>query len=97
MVKRNSGTIRNRLKILIAQKEVRDERKYTYMDIQEATGVATSTLTDWSNGKARLISVDTLAALCTFLECVPGDLLEYIPPEPAAAVQKPRKAKERRG
>jgi putative transcriptional regulator len=81
MVKINLGSIRNRFKIVLAEKEVKDGRRYSYRDIQEITGVAASTLTDWAQGKARFIAVDTLAALCHFLECRPADLLEYLPPE----------------
>ncbi len=80
MVKENQGAIRNRFKIILAEKEVRDGKRYTYLDIQAATGIATSTLTDWAKGKTRYASFDTLAALCHFFECKPGDLLEYLPP-----------------
>jgi DNA-binding Xre family transcriptional regulator len=73
------GTIRNRFKILLAEKETREGRKYTYLAIQAETGIATSTLTDWARGRTRYYSADTLAALCAFFECVPGDLLEYVP------------------
>ncbi len=77
-----TGTIRSRFKIALATKEVRDGRKYPYRDIEAATGIATSTLTDWAKGagKQKHIALDTLAALCAFLECTPADLLEYIPP-----------------
>jgi DNA-binding Xre family transcriptional regulator len=71
------GTIRNRFKIKLAEKETRDGRSYTYLAIQAATGIATSTLTDWAKGRTRYFSAETLAALCEFFECVPGDLLEY--------------------
>lgn len=89
------GTIRNRLRVVIAQKELQDGRKYTYKNIQEITGIATSTLIDWTKGRARLISVETLATLCDFLECTPGDLLEYIPdaPKEESAKTKPKKSK----
>ena len=76
----NPGQIRNRLKIEIAEKESRDGKRYTYRDIHTITGIATSTLSDWVKGGVRLLAVDTLAALCAFLECTPGDLLKYVPP-----------------
>lgn len=79
MVKPNVGTVRNRLKILIAQKEIKDGRNYSYADIQAVTGVAVSTLVDWAKGRAKFYAGDTVAALCFFFECQPGELLEYVP------------------
>lgn len=79
MVKTNQGSIRNRFKVALAEKETRDGRRYTYADILAATGVSTSTLTDWAQGKLNKIALPTLAALCNFFECQPGDLLEYVP------------------
>ena len=81
MVKDNQGLIRLRFRVVLAQKETRDGKSYSYEAIKHETGIATSTLTDWAKGRARFIAVDTLAALCKFLECQPGDLLEYLPPE----------------
>jgi putative transcriptional regulator len=80
MVKENQGVIRNRLKVLIAQKEISDGRNYSYADIQAATGIAVSTLVDWAKGRAKYYAGDTLAALCNFFDCKPGDLLEYLAP-----------------
>lgn len=80
MVRENLGYIRNRFKIVLAEKETRDKRSYSYREICAITGIATSTLTDWAKGNAKYYAGDTLAALCHFLECKPGDLLEYIPP-----------------
>lgn len=80
MVKSNLGSIRNRFKIKLAEKETRDNARYTYRYISAVTGIAASTLTDWSNNRLRFVATDTLAALCSFLGCKPGDLLEYIPP-----------------
>ena len=91
------GQIRNTLKVRIAEKELRDGKRYTYRMINEITKVATSTLSDWATGGVRLISADTLAALCAWLECQPGDLLQYVPPaqpsgtDPAKEKLKPKK------
>lgn len=93
MVKQNLGYIRNRFKVALAQKEIKDGRKYSYESIKEATGIAASTLTDWSSGKVRFIAVDTLAALCHFLECSPADLLEYVIPGEDDKLPRPAKSK----
>ncbi len=80
MVKENQGFIRTLFKVALAKKEIRDGKSYSYVEIQQATGVATSTLTDWAKGRTKNISLGTLAALCAFLGCQPGDMLEYVPP-----------------
>jgi putative transcriptional regulator len=79
MVKGTPGMIRNRFRILIAEKEHRDGRSIPYTEIQQATGIATSTLSAWASQRVVRYDADTLAALCAYLECTPGDLLEYLP------------------
>lgn len=93
MVKSNSGRIRIRLRVLIAAKEHRDERKWSYTDINAATGVGTSTLTKWANDEAEYLDRGTLAALCKFFECGPGEVLEYVRDFGLEAGAPPRKRK----
>jgi DNA-binding Xre family transcriptional regulator len=91
MIKKNVGVIQNRFRIAVAEKETRDKRSYSYRDIQDATGVSTSTLVDWATGKSKNYAGDTIAALCYFFGCAVGDLLVHIPPtaEPPAVEQSP--------
>lgn len=72
--------IRNRFKILLAQKEARDGVSYTYEDIQAATGISPNTLTSYAKGRVTRFDAVTLIKLCDWLECDLGDLLIY-PPE----------------
>ena len=74
-----AGQVLNRFRILLAEKEHRDRRKYSYMEIQARTGIAVSTLSYWATNKTKRYDADTIAALCEFLDCTPGDLLEYNP------------------
>ena len=74
--------VRNRFKILLAQKEARDERNYTYVDIQEKAGVSTRTLTNYAKGRVNRFDSVTLVALCDWLQCELSDLLVY-PPKPS--------------
>lgn len=71
--------INNRFNILLAQKINRDNRKYTYEDISEATGVSPTTLSAYSQGKVRRFDEVTLVALCKFFECELAELIEYPP------------------
>lgn len=74
-----SGQVLNRFRILLAEKEHRDRNKYSYREIQKITGIAASTLSAWGSNQTRRFDANTIASLCEFLECTPGDLLEYIP------------------
>lgn len=68
-------TIVSRFSILLAEKELRDGRKYTYRDIEEITKVDKNTIGLWVNGKIQRFDATTLDHLCKFLECKPGDLI----------------------
>jgi putative transcriptional regulator len=71
--------IRNRFKILLAQKEVKDGRTYTYEEIYKATGVSPTSLTNYANGRVSRFDAVTITALCDWLDCELSDLLEYPP------------------
>jgi putative transcriptional regulator len=73
------GKIINRFKILLAEKEVKDGRSYSYRAIQEVTGIAASTLSALANNNTTRYDAGTLAALCDFFGCQPGALLVYEP------------------
>lgn len=74
--------IRNRFKVLLAQKEVRDGRAYTYDDIRSATGISATTLTSYARNRVTRFDESTLVTLCEWLECDLSDLIEY-PPAPS--------------
>lgn len=76
--KSSAGRFRFRFKILLAEKELRDGRKYTYTDINKATGIATSNITKWAQGKVEYLDLSTLATFCVFFECKVSDLIEFI-------------------
>ncbi|MBN2149518.1 MAG: helix-turn-helix domain-containing protein [Anaerolineales bacterium] len=67
--------IYNRLKILIAEKELRENRKLPYRVIAQEIGVSTSTITQYVTQKVTRFDVPTLEAFCMYFECQPGDLL----------------------
>ena len=47
--------------------------------VRDAIGITESNLSLLKSGKVRGIRFSTLEAICKFLECQPGDLLEYVP------------------
>jgi putative transcriptional regulator len=70
-------TIRNRLKILIAEKEMKEKRRLTYRTIAKETGISTSTLSAYINQSIESYAVPTLEALCKYFNCTPGDIIVF--------------------
>jgi len=69
--------ITSRFKVLLAEKELRDKRSYTMRDVAKATGVSIYTITALANNTLREFPLEALGAVCGFLDCTTGDLLEY--------------------
>ncbi|MHC4483239.1 MAG: helix-turn-helix domain-containing protein [Planctomycetota bacterium] len=59
------------------------DRRMKLKDLAEATGLAVNNLSILKTNKARAIRFSTLNSLCTALKCTPGDLIEFVPDEPA--------------
>lgn len=72
-------TIQNRLKVLLAEKELRENRKLTYRKVAEETGLAIGTLTAYMTQNVNRFDRSTLETLCNYLDCNVGDLLNYSP------------------
>jgi putative transcriptional regulator len=79
----NIMAIYNRLKILIAEKELREKRKLTYRTLAQETGISTATLTLYMSQKADRVDLTTLATLCEYFDVQPGEILIYSKEPPA--------------
>ena len=64
-----------RLDVMLAKRKVRSNA------LAEAIGITESNLSLLKSGKVRGVRFATLEAICKFLDCQPGDLLEYVPDE----------------
>ena len=64
-----------RLDVMLAKRKVRSNA------LAEAIGITESNLSLLKSGKVRGVRFGTLEAICRFLECQPGDILEYVPEE----------------
>ena len=71
--------IQNRLRELIALKGRREQRKITYDDILNQTGISKTTLTRLSNDLESRVAISTVDRLCGYFDCQPGDLFIYVP------------------
>jgi putative transcriptional regulator len=74
-------TIKNKLRLLIADKEYRENRKISYRTVAQEADIPLSVLTDYTSQKVKRFDVKTLEKLCRYFDCQPGDLLEYVPDE----------------
>lgn len=66
------------------------DRRMTLTELAEKVDITLANLSVLKTGKARAIRFSTLEAICTALECQPGDLLEFQPDSGAA--EDPRAA-----
>jgi putative transcriptional regulator len=54
-------------------------RKVKSYELARAIGITESNLSLLKSGKVRGVRFSTLAAICRYLECEPGDILGYLP------------------
>ena len=70
--------LRFKLKERIADKEFREGRRVTLIEISKDTGIGRITLSRMLNRGTNVRS-DTLDRLCAYFDCAIGDLVEYVP------------------
>ena len=58
-------------------------RKMSVGDFAGAVGITPANVAVLKNGRAKAIRFTTLDAICRALDCQPGDILRWIPDEPA--------------
>lgn len=68
-----------RLDVMLARRKMRSR------ELAERIGITEQNLSLLKSGKVKGIRFDTLAAICTVLDCQPGDILEAerLPPSTA--------------
>ena len=59
------------------------ERRMSLTELADRVGVTIANLSILKTGKAKAIRLSTLEAICTALDCQPGDLLTFDPTLPA--------------
>jgi putative transcriptional regulator len=55
------------------------KRKMSVTELAEKVGITIANISILKNGKAKAIRLSTLEAICTALNCQPGDILEFSP------------------
>ena len=64
-------SIRVRLNVMLAERNVKSK------DLAEHIGITEANLSLLKQGKVKGVRFDTLARICEYLDCQPGDLLRY--------------------
>ena len=64
-----------RLDVMLALRKVKSK------DLAAAVGITEANLSLLKSGKVKGIRFATLAAICDYLQCKPGDILDYGPDE----------------
>lgn len=59
------------LDVMLAKRKIRSK------ELSEAIGITEQNLSILKTGKAKAIRLSTLDAICNYLSCQPGDILEY--------------------
>jgi putative transcriptional regulator len=60
------------LDVMLAKRKIRSK------ELAEAIGITEQNLSILKTGKAKAIRLSTLDAICNYLSCQPGDILEYV-------------------
>ena len=71
-----------RLDVMMARRKVRSNV------LARAIGITEANLSLLKSGKVKGLRFSTLEAICRFLDCQPGDLLEYVPDAGREALRK---------
>ncbi|HVK80630.1 MAG TPA: helix-turn-helix transcriptional regulator [Verrucomicrobiae bacterium] len=62
-----------RLDMVLAHRKIRSN------DLAHAIGITPANLSLLKSGKVKGVKFETIDAICEYLECQPGDLLEHVP------------------
>ena len=71
-----------RLDVVMARRKVRSNV------LARAVGITEANLSLLKSGKVKGIRFATLEAICAYLDCQPGELLEYVPDEGAERLKQ---------
>ena len=59
------------------------DRKMSLNELSKEVGISNVNLSNLKTGKVKAIRFSTLESICDVLDCQPGDILEYVPDDPA--------------
>lgn len=66
------------MSIIVRLDRMLAERKMSLNELSERVGISIVNLSNLKTGKVRAIRFSTLNGICKELNCLPGDILDYI-------------------
>ena len=73
--------IRILFKRQLDEKEFRERRRISLLDVSKETGLSRPTLSRLANTPGYRTNTETIDVLCRYFRCQPGDLLEWFDDE----------------
>lgn len=80
--------IRFRFKELISNMEFKTGKRVTLVNIAQATGIKQPTLSRIAGTRGYNTTTDNIDKLCRYFGCKVSDIMEYVPDEKVAKVDK---------
>ena len=71
-----------RLDVMLARRKVRSNV------LARAIGITDANLSLLKSGKVKGVRFSTLEAICSYLDCQPGEILEFVPDSGAEALRQ---------
>ena len=69
--------VKNRVKVLIAEKETRENRRITYRTIEAETGLSKNTVGKWARNEVQDYNRGVIRTFCDYFKCDVGSLIFY--------------------
>jgi putative transcriptional regulator len=73
--------IRFKLQELIAERQFKEGRRVTLIELSKATGISRVTLSKMVNQRGYSTVTDNIDKLCSFFECDVSEVMEYVDEE----------------
>ncbi len=73
---RGVKVVNSKMKLLVAERELREHRRLSVRIITEESGASRSTVERLLNNTIKRVPLDELGALCRYFNCNVGDILQ---------------------
>jgi putative transcriptional regulator len=69
--------VNSHLRVLVAQKELRERRRLSILTIAKESGANRATVERLLNNSIKEVPLDGLGRICAWVPCEPGDILKF--------------------
>ncbi len=64
--------------IILHLDDVMAQKRVSVTELAEAVGITRANMSNLKTGKVKAVRFSTLDAICKYLDCQPGDIIEYV-------------------